>query len=357
MKKLSTLSIILIVLALLPISIFAQGNIQMKPEKKQPKIKMEPVKKQPKIKMKPVNPKPNVKMKPVNEEPTTPQIKRADTKNDTLFVQYLGVDTKIWKTVRPAIQLFFLRSKPSLLDEAHKDYNNPFIGEFARANAGEIKLGTVIQKWINIDEAIAKYGFSGLFFKYMGPNEYMANSPDRDQYNLKLIQGGVSSTSGYGYQAKDSWFGIYLYTGGGFNWSDVSYTIATGGDRTSNEALNTFDDGIRFGQTWESGLRISLIGPLNIIGGFEQNIIYPRHLFWKWAISGLIEGVSISLLDAFAHSIMQSTPAAGPIVNWALKTGANFLIYHLRSKNMNWPFETAPPLVINSWKIGLSLEF
>jgi len=40
-----------------------------------------------------------------------------------------------------------------------------------------------------------------------------------------------------------------------------------------------------------------------------------------------------------------------------LKTGAYYALYELRKSNMNWPYETAPPLTINSWKAGISFEF
>jgi hypothetical protein len=324
MKKFTTVSILFFVFALLPIVTSAQNK---------------------------------VKMEPVNKDDKKETRKQNEGRSDTLFIKQLDINTKVWKNIRPTIQLFYLRSVPSLLDEEHKDFRNPFKGEFANGNAGEIKLGTVYQNMVKPDHGIAEYEFNGVFFKYMGPNEYMENDVDRDQYNLKLIQFGFSNTNGYGWQSKSSWFGIYLYTGSGLNWTNVSYTVETGGDESSNEALNTFDGDLRFGQTWESGLRMSLIGPLNIIGGYEQNIIFPRHLFWKWAVSGLIEGVGIGLLGAFSNWIMDEAPAAGPVVNWALKTGAYYILYKLRTEDMNWPFETAPPLVIDSWKIGLSLEF
>lgn len=324
MKRTATISILLLVLIFMQATVFAQNTM---------------------------------KLEPVNKDDKKEEPKQNEGRKDTLFIAQLEKTTRIWKGVRPTIQLFYLRSTPSLLDEVHKDYQNPFLGEFAQGNAGEIKLGTVYQHMIYPDYSIAEYEFNGLFFKYMGPNEYMENDAGRDEYNLKLIQFGFSNTNGYGYQSESSWFGIYLYTGSGLNWTDVSYTVETGGDKSSNEALNTFDDGLRFGQTWESGLRMSLIGPLNIIGGYEQNIIFPRHLFWKWAISGVIEGVGIGLLGAFSDWIMDEAPAVGPVVNWALKTGAYFVLYKLRTEDMNWPFETAPPLVIDSWKIGLSLEF
>lgn len=293
----------------------------------------------------------NVKMEPVNKD-----FKKKEMKKDTTVVNSLKEELIIWDNSRPTIQLFYLMTTPNLYDKIHKDYQNPFLGEFAQGNAGEIALGTVSQNFIYPAHHIADYDFNGIFFKYMGPNDIMEQEVQNDQYNLKLIQFGFTSSSGYGYQSATNWLGIYLYTGSGIHWSDISYTRDEA-DKSSDEALNTFDGSMRFGQKWESGLRFSILGPLNIVGGYEQNMIYPRHLFWKWAVSGVIEAVGVGALGAFSDWIMTKSPEAGPVVNWALKTAAYFVLYKLRTENMNWPYTTAPPLVLDSWKLGLSLEF
>ncbi len=299
----------------------------------------------------------DVKMEPVNPGATKKETPKEDSDNDSVVVSIITTDMEYWKDISPTIILQYGWAMPSLYDEVHKDYQNPFLGKFVDKQWGQVSLGTTIQQAIYPAHNIGQYEFNGVFLKYMGPNQYVEQNYNPDEYNLKILQFGFHNLNGYGYHSPDSWFGIYLYTGSGLNWSDVSYTNDDGGDKSSNEALNTFDGTMRFGQTWESGLRLSIIGPINVFGGYEQNIIFPRHLFWKWSISGLIEGVGIGLLGAFSKWIMREAPVAGPILNWALKTGAYYVFYQLRTKNMNWPYETAPPLVISSWKAGLSLEF
>lgn len=241
-----------------------------------------------------------------------------------------------------------------MLDEVHKDYQDPFTSEFSKGNYGEIRLGTTTQTMLYPDYNIGEYDFGSVFFKYMGPNDLQNEAGTGNEYNLKTIQFGFFNANGYGYQSKTNRFGIYLYTGSGIHWSDVSYT---GGDRKSDAPLNTYAGSLRFGQTWESGIRIPVLGPLAFMGAYETSIIFPRHLFWKWAVSGIIEGVAIGGLGEFSKWIMSKSPVAGPIVNWVLKTGAYYALYELRKTNMNWPYETAPPLTINSWKAGISLEF
>jgi hypothetical protein len=299
----------------------------------------------------------DVKMEPVNPEAKQKEIKTDKSDNDTVVVNVITEQFGYWNDIKPTIILQYGWGTPSLYDEVHKDYQNPFIGEFVPKQWGQVSLGTTSQKSEYPRYNVGGYDFNGVFLKYMGPNQYIEQNYDADKYNLKILQFGFQNLNGYGYQAPNSWFGIYLYTGSGLNWSDVSYTIDEGGDSSSNEALNTFDGSMRFGQTWESGLRFSLIGPLNAFAGYEENIIFPRHLFWKWAVSAVIEGAGINLLGAFSRWIMSKSPVAGPIVDWALKTGAYYVLYQLRMKNMNWPYETAPPLVITSWKAGLSFEF
>jgi len=261
------------------------------------------------------------------------------------------------KAISPTIQVFYSASSPSLLNEKHKDYNDPFSGDFFKSNFGEIRLGTTMHSMKYPDFGIADYDFSSIYFKYLGPEGFTMNSPLDNEYNLKVLQFGFSGASGYGYRSEDGWFGFYLFTGGTMNWSDVAYSIESGGDIESNTALNTFDGTLRFGESYESGFKIGALGPLNLITSYESMIIYPRHLFWKWTISELIEQIGIGVAGQFAKSIMKKSPELGPIVNWVLKTGIYYGLYELRKTNMNWPYKTAPPLMINSWKLGLSMEF
>ena len=63
------------------------------------------------------------------------------------------------------------------------------------------------------------------------------------------------------------------------------------------------------------------------------------------------------LLDQFIDEIGESSPYAVPVVNFFLKNGLSYAVYELRKDKMNWPFDSAPPLCIDSFKFGLTFVF
>jgi hypothetical protein len=54
---------------------------------------------------------------------------------------------------------------------------------------------------------------------------------------------------------------------------------------------------------------------------------------------------------------MDSSPVAGPIMNFLLKGGYSYAFYKLKSEKMNWPFNTETPLTYETIKFGLTFSF
>ena len=91
--------------------------------------------------------------------------------------------------------------------------------------------------------------------------------------------------------------------------------------------------------------------------GYERSIVFQRHLFWKWAGSAIIEAAAQGLLDGFISEVFESTPAAGPIVNFLLKNALAYGIYELRQDKMNWPFSSEAPIAYDQFKFGVTFVF
>ena len=121
--------------------------------------------------------------------------------------------------------------------------------------------------------------------------------------------------------------------------------------------LDRFEDGVRFGTSSEGGLKIVATSLVTLEVGYERTVVFERHLFWKWAGSGIIEAASQGLLDVFIKEIMKSSPAAGPVVYFVLKSALGYGIYELRQDKMNWPFKSSAPLSFDSFKFGLTFTF
>lgn len=80
-------------------------------------------------------------------------------------------------------------------------------------------------------------------------------------------------------------------------------------------------------------------------------------MFWKWAGSAIIEAAANGVLDVFIKEIFKSSPSAGPIVFFILKSALGYGLYELRQEKMNWPFPSAPPIAMDNIKFGVTLTF
>ena len=71
----------------------------------------------------------------------------------------------------------------------------------------------------------------------------------------------------------------------------------------------------------------------------------------------MLEGIGYVSIDYFVNEVMDSTPAAAPIINFLLKNGFAYGVYLLEREKMNWPFETETPLTMETFKVGLTFTF
>lgn len=86
-------------------------------------------------------------------------------------------------------------------------------------------------------------------------------------------------------------------------------------------------------------------------------LVYPRHLFWQWIGSQLVESIANGLLDDFIRDIATSAPKIAPVAKFVLQNGLAYGVYKLREKKMNWPFGDEAPMSVEMFKVGLSFSF
>jgi hypothetical protein len=169
---------------------------------------------------------------------------------------------------------------------------------------------------------------------------------------------GAGWSSGYGYKLGENSAIIpyYSYT---LNWSNMDFMYPDALPDTSRDiqTLNLYDESFRFGTSAEGGVRVKLIENLMLDAGYERSIVFQRHLFWKWAGSALIEVAAQGLLDSFINEVFESSPAAGPVVNFLLKNALAYGLYELRQDEMNWPFGGEPPIAYDQFKFGMTFVF
>jgi hypothetical protein len=258
---------------------------------------------------------------------------------------------------RPSIELSY--GLPQL---GIKSLNTDFI----KPGAAELRLGySTLREY---DDYVIKYRnrfvFLGNFTKDL------SNSPDDAiKLNVNIWRFGVGWLEGYGYQIGKS--AIIPYTSNSFVWTRLELGKYYVYDPTSSlglevnskiikeddNTLKLFNDSFRFGTMTEGGIRIRFIPLISVNAGYERAIVFPRHLFWKHVGSMAIEWAGIGAIDFFVREVMDESPAAGPIISFILKNGLSYGMYQLRREKMNWPFDSAEPLTLDTWRFGLTFTF
>lgn len=179
-----------------------------------------------------------------------------------------------------------------------------------------------------------------------------------DEIGLEQWRVGTCRERGYGYR-----FGpgehdaaLLLLSTEGMQWTRVKVREGFQGD-VDSARLSRFEGTFRFGTKMDAVIRLRLSPLFAIDAGYERSAVFERHLFWRWAGSALLEGGGQWLIDSFVDRILDSTPAAAPIVGFLLKNALAYGVYELRRESMNFPFDTESPLMNDTFRIGITMVF
>lgn len=248
-----------------------------------------------------------------------------------------------WSNKRPTLSLNYGFSEVS-----RTDGESPFSDN----NLLELKLGYKYKKTTkyskNIEKSTFNYGFIN-----RNSTELIDGSESTSDIETNNWQFGFGRSGGYGYKigAESS---VTPYYTSSLTWTNLNFAddSLSGNDERIKQL---YDESFRFGSSYETGVRVQVTSLLALEGGYERSMVFERHLFWKWAGSGIIEITSHGVLDIFIKEVFKSSPSAGPIVFLLLKTALGYGLYELRQDKMNWPFSSAPPIAMDNIKFGVTV--
>ncbi len=223
-------------------------------------------------------------------------------------------------------------------------------GSLAKTGSIEAKLGYTHQA-----QGFRRAMFekeSGVFF---GKHAYnIGRSTDGTEIQTSAWRFGFEGSTGIPYNAGS--VKILPYHSRGMQWSYMTVdTFNISG--VTRETMDLYNEAVRFGNRFEGGLKIRVAESVELGAGYQRSIIYPRHMFWYWAGSSIIEEIGQGLIDEFVANIYKSSPAASPVVYFLLKNALSYGAFELRKEKMNWPFETAPPFFSDTYKVTLTFIF
>ncbi|HEX2869042.1 MAG TPA: hypothetical protein VHO03_18520 [Ignavibacteriales bacterium] len=228
------------------------------------------------------------------------------------------------------------------------------------ANAGSAELRLSYSSLDDYDDYLVKYK-NHFFFVSNNSTDLVSKENAPFKINSNLWRFGFGTQEGYGYKIGSS--AIVPYTSNSFVWSRVEWNMPTyAGNLPALAAedqtrLDLFNNAFRFGTMAEGGIKVQLVPLFTLNAGYEKSVIFPRYLVWKQLGSFIVEGIAQGAVSMFAGEVMDSSPAAGPVVNFLLKSGVSYAIYQLRREKMNWPFNSAEPLTYDTWKVGMTFTF
>ena len=231
---------------------------------------------------------------------------------------------------------------------------NDVITSFADNNLIELKLGYTTRRSSSYAEYLNRYKYRYIFVAH-NSTKLAGGSGTTNDIETNNWRFGFGRASGYGYKLGES-ASVVPYFAYSMDWTQLDFgddSLNVNDERVKKLYNGTF----RFGSSNEAGIRFQVTRLLTVETGFERSIVFERHLFWKWAGSGILELIAHGLLDAFINEILESSPAAGPVVFFILKSALGWGIYELRQDKMNWPFTSPPPIAFDNIKFGMTFVF
>ncbi|MBS1537181.1 MAG: hypothetical protein JST20_05480 [Bacteroidetes bacterium] len=226
----------------------------------------------------------------------------------------------------------------------------------ALANLGgfDLRLGTAKKSENKYSKSLVDYKMSYMFLGY-NSNDFAVSKPETGSIESSILRFGFGDKEGLGYEV-DNDVSIVPYRASALLWTQLSVKNLPP-DTQAVATVELFNEAFRFGKQTEAGVLVQFTKNSGISLGYEYSVIFPRHLFWYWAGSEIIESIAQGAVDNFVRKIEKSSPTAAPIVSFLLKNGISYGMYELRKKNMNWPFNTAPAMSYSGFKLGVNLAF
>lgn len=254
-----------------------------------------------------------------------------------------------WYQSRTMIELSYGFGKPN-----YSGFNN----NFAEIGNLELKIGRSELDKFSKQNILLNELY--LFFGHMS-SEVSIQENNSNDVTTSFYKFGFGRTEGFGYG--ESEFSFIPYVSQSLSWTKLnnfSDFLKPEDDETPSDDYNTLNrywKTYRFGDRATYGLKMDVMSSFEIFANYETSVIYPRHLFAKWAGSYLLMQIGYNTLSYYTGKLVDDNPTIGPIVNFLIRSGYLYGYYALRKTDMNWPFATETPLRYEIFNFGISLMF
>ena len=242
---------------------------------------------------------------------------------------------------------------------------------------GEVIYGYVTPKHLNFS---GNFGNLGSYDLHLGYGEvktyrgvissidqrYLFGTIASEDYNIvsenatddikpEFTRFGIGNRLGFGY--KLGVIELLPYNQMQYVWSKIETPRTDVITEEDNYILDRYEGTFRFGQSAEAGVSIVLSRKLAVSAGYEFAVVYPRHIFWPWLGSAIIQSTALGMVSVFSEDIVDTSPLFGPLMYFLLKNGVAYAFYQGQQEKMNWPFNSETPLTFETFRLGASILF
>lgn len=174
--------------------------------------------------------------------------------------------------------------------------------------------------------------------------------------SMNTLVFGLIDESGYGYSLGEN-SSLRFLVSDHSTWTSVKPQTYASMDTAGWQQVRDFVGTLRYGSTMAPTIEWKVGSALSLRASYTWTQVLPRHMFWYWAGSEIIEGAADGIAGMVARSFGRSSAKSLPVFNFILRNAVAYGFKELRREKMNWPFDTAAPLNITSWNVGLSVTF
>lgn len=227
------------------------------------------------------------------------------------------------------------------------------MGDFSKMDIAELKIGYSEIKQFK------KYFWSQddryLFGAYLSPDISAIDADTAGNVSTDMVQFGFRQRDGYGYNVGP--FQLLGYNQFALDWTRVNTIRPAGISQDDIDILDRYENSYRFGHVYEGGLNFQVFKSVGFYASYEAAVIFPRHIFWEWMGSWLLQYSAFTTLTTWSDEIIMRSPLLGPAIYFLLKNGLAYAFYNAMTYNQNWPFTGEKPLTFETVKIGVSFTF
>lgn len=234
-------------------------------------------------------------------------------------------------------------------------YHDKAVSEdFAKLNSMNLRLGIgYTDELSDLNSSVFEHDNNMISVSYYS-QELGEKTEIGDGIRSSAWSFGLQRNSGYGIGKSSQ--KLFFNSISGITWTSLDFEDKTS-DTLQQIHLDVFGSQLRFGDMFEASMTFYPIENVGLNVGYERAIVYPRHMFWYWAASGIIQGAAQGITGWFSEAVVEKNPVAGAILHFVLGNAVNYGFYELRKKNMNWPISTVPPFMYDAFKVGVSVKF